>query len=140
GTSALETADLLRRDGHDIRIVSGASTGTYNIDGLITGVSEIQAGSYVFMDVEYLGIHRDFVPALTVLATVIHCSGTKAIVDAGLKAFATDRPFGPELLDVAGVRYEFAGDEHGRLLLDRPHRAIHLGDTLRFVLPHCDPN
>src|SRR5215467_8750813 len=87
--SALETTDLLRRDGHDIRIVTGTSTGTYNIDAVIPGVTEIQAGSYVFMDVEYLAVHRDFVPALTVLATVIHRSGNKAIVDAGLKAFAT---------------------------------------------------
>src|ERR1051326_5577588 len=92
------------------------------------------------MDVEYLGIHRDFTSALIVLVTVIHCSANKAIVDAGLKAFATDRLFGPELLDVTGVRYEFAGDEHGRLLLEQPSQTIRLGDTLRFILPHCDPN
>jgi len=138
--TALETCDLLRRDGHDLRIVSGASTGTYNIDTMIPGVTEIQAGSYVFMDVEYLGIHQDFAPALTVLATVIHRSGNKAIVDAGLKAFATDRSFGPVPLALPGARYEFAGDEHGRLLMEHECPPVNLGDTLRFILPHCDPN
>ncbi len=137
---ALETRDALQRDGHQIRIMTGASTGTYNIDSSISGVTEIQAGSYVFMDVEYRTVHRDFRPALCVLATVIHRSEHKAIVDAGLKAFATDRSFGPELLDLERVPYEFAGDEHGRLNLVHCSKLVRLGDKLRFILPHCDPN
>ncbi len=143
---ATETRDLLRQNGHPVQILSGASTGTYNIDSEIDGVTELQSGSYVFMDVEYRriggrtsAIYEDFKPALSVLATVIHRSGAKAIVDAGLKAFSTDRPFGPELLDIAGIRYEFAGDEHGRLFLENPPREIRLGDKLRFIPPHCDP-
>ena len=60
-------------------------------------------------------------------------------MDAGLKAFATDRAFGPEPIGVTGVRYEFAGDEHGRLRLESPSQAINLGDRLRFIVPHCDP-
>ncbi len=137
---ALETRDVLRKDGHEIRIMTGASTGSYNIDSDIEGLTELQAGSYVFMDVEYLGVHQDFTPALFVLSTVIHRSEQKAIVDAGLKAFATDRAFGPQCFDVTGVRYEFAGDEHGRLLLESPSTGIRLGDKLRFIPPHCDPN
>jgi D-serine deaminase-like pyridoxal phosphate-dependent protein len=143
---AISTRDLLVRNGHKLNIVSGASTGTYNIDSDLKAFTELQSGSYVFMDVEYRriggksgAVYEDFAPALTVLATVIHRSGNKAIVDAGLKAFATDRPFGPELMDVTGVRYEFAGDEHGRLILESPSREVRLGDKLRFVPPHCDP-
>ncbi len=141
---ALATRDLLRRNGHDIEILSGASTGTYNIDSYIDGMTELQSGSYVFMDVEYRRIggqsgpvYEDFSPALSVISTVIHRSGNKAIVDAGLKAFSTDRPFGPEPLDIDGVRYEFAGDEHGRLILT--DSGINSGDRLRFIIPHCDP-
>jgi D-serine deaminase-like pyridoxal phosphate-dependent protein len=137
---AVETHDLLRRKGHSVEILSGGSSGTYNIDPLIEGVTEIQAGSYVFMDVEYRRIHRDFEPALSVLATVIHRSREKTIVDAGLKAFATDRAFGPEPLDVKGVTYAFAGDEHGSLTLENPDREVRLGEKLRFIPPHCDPN
>lgn len=141
---ALETRDLLLRNGHDAGILSGASTGTYNIDSYIDGMTEMQSGSYIFMDVEYRriggktgAIYEDFAPALSVLSTVIHRSEKKAVVDAGLKAFSTDRPFAPESLDTSGVTFEFAGDEHGRLILDGPE--IRLGDKQRFIIPHCDP-
>ena len=143
---AVATRDLLSKNGHRMEILSAASTGTYNIDPNIAGITELQAGSYVFMDVEYRGIggqsgavYDDFAPALCVLGTVVHRSGGKAIVDAGLKAFSTDRAFGPELLDITGIKYEFAGDEHGRLVLQNPSREILLGDKLRFIIPHCDP-
>ena len=142
---AIATRNLLLKRGHDVQILSGASTGTYNIDAEIDGVTELQSGSYVFMDVEYRkiggktgAVYEDFAPALYVLATVVHCSGNKAIVDAGIKALATDRPFGPEPLGMGGVNYEFAGDEHGRLLL-KPGHEIQLGDRLRLIVPHCDP-
>ena len=145
-TQAIETRDLLAKSGHEVQILTGASTGTYNIDSEVEGLTELQSGSYVFMDVEYRRIgaragpvYEDFAPSLYVLATVIHSSGNKAIVDAGLKAFSTDRPFGPEPLELSGVQYEFAGDEHGRLLLERPGRDIQLGEKLRFIIPHCDP-
>jgi D-serine deaminase-like pyridoxal phosphate-dependent protein len=143
---AVQTRDLLVRNGYKIEILTGASTGTYNIDPGIGGLTELQSGSYVFMDVEYRriggrngNVYDDFAPALCVLGTVIHRSGKKAIVDAGLKAFSTDRPFGPEPFSITGVTYEFAGDEHGRLLLDQSSREINLGDKLRFIIPHCDP-
>jgi 3-hydroxy-D-aspartate aldolase len=141
---AMATRDLLRSAGHNVEIMSGASTGTYNIDSFFEGMTEMQSGSYVFMDVEYRKIggqsgpvYEDFAPALCVLSTVVHRSGNKAIVDAGLKAFSTDRPFGPEPFGVTGMKYEFAGDEHGRLILSDGNLA--LGDRLRFIVPHCDP-
>lgn len=144
---AVATRDLLGRHGHKMEILTGGSTGTYNIDSEVDGVTEIQPGSFVFMDVEYRriggqsgAVYEDFQPALCVLTTVVHRSKDKAVVDAGLKAFATDRAFGPEPLDVAGVGYLFAGDEHGRLDLENPSRDVRLGDKLRFILPHCDPN
>ena len=145
-SQAVSTRDALAKAGHNMEILSGASTGTYNIDSNIEGVTELQSGSYVFMDAEYRRIggqrgalYDDFAPALCVLATVIHRSQNKAVVDAGLKAFATDRPFGPEPFGIDGIIYEFAGDEHGRLLLKDANRKIQPGDKLRFISPHCDP-
>ena len=145
-TRVVETRALLEGKGHKVEILTGASTGTYNIDPDVAGLTELQSGSYVFMDVEYRrigsktgAIYEDFAPSLCVLATVIHHSGPKAVVDAGLKAFSTDRPFGPEPFDITGVRYEFAGDEHGRLVCENHSRDIRLGEKLRFIIPHCDP-
>jgi len=144
---ALELFLRLQQRGLPVEIMSGGSTGTYNIDYELTGMTELQVGSYVFMDIEYRDIggktgpvYNDFGFSLTVLATVISQSHRGlATVDAGLKAFATDRQFGPELKGITGVQYRFGGDEHGILELQNPSREIKLGDRLEFLVPHCDP-
>lgn len=144
----LETLFELRKKGISTEIMSGGSTGTYNIDPALEGMTELQVGSYVFMDVDYRRIggkgglvYEDFAPALSVIATVISKNHPdRATLDAGLKAFATDRKFGPEIKKVTGAEYRFGGDEHGILILNNPSREIKPGDRLEFMIPHCDPN
>ena len=136
---AVETRRLIEACGIACNWLSGGSTGTYNIDSQIDGITEVQPGSFLFMDVDYARIHTDFGFSLTVLSTVFSKS-TKAtaIIDAGFKAFSTDRPFGPQLKG-AEAAYSWAGDEHGRLDLTTATRSIELGDRLEFYVPHCDP-
>ena len=144
----LETFFRMQKAGMAVEIMSGGSTGTYNIDTGLKGMTELQTGSYVFMDVDYRrvggksgAVYEDFAPALSVLATVSSKNhADRATVDAGFKAFATDRKFGPEIKGVTGVEYQFNGDEHGALLLNNASREIRLGDRLEFIVPHCDPN
>jgi len=146
-TPAVETRRLIEKSGIECAWLSGGSTGTYNIDSEIDGVDELQPGSYVFMDIDYniIGgrdgeLFRDFENSLTVLATVYSKpSADVAIVDAGLKSFATDRKFGPAPKDLPGVRYSWLGDEHGRLDLAQAPREVKLGDRIEFLVPHCDP-
>jgi D-serine deaminase-like pyridoxal phosphate-dependent protein len=72
-----ESIALARKSGLPVNIVSGGSTGTYNIDH-DNGLTELEAGSYVFMDTVYTGIgsksgdatYSDFLGSLTVLTTV----------------------------------------------------------------------
>jgi D-serine deaminase-like pyridoxal phosphate-dependent protein len=143
----LDTRRLLESNGIPVEITSGGSTGTYNIDSELPGMTELQCGSYCVMDLDYLRIGgksgdrlTDFEMALTVLTTVVSVPAPDlAIVDGGFKAFATDRPFGPEAVEHPGVEYEFAGDEHGRLYVRDPARAPRLGDRIEFFPPHCDP-
>jgi D-serine deaminase-like pyridoxal phosphate-dependent protein len=146
----LRAADVLsqiRAAGLPAEMFSGASTGTHNIDGLLEPVTELQAGSYVCMDVDYRKIGSatndvfdDFGVALTVLATVVSANhANRATIDAGFKAFATDRKFGPEAKDVTGLNFAFGGDEFGILTWEQTSRPIALGDRLEFVVPHCDP-
>jgi D-serine deaminase-like pyridoxal phosphate-dependent protein len=127
-------------EGLDARHLTGGSTGTWDIDIAIPELTEMQAGSYPLMDAAYRRIGGvDFAPAMTVVATAISCNHSDRVtVDAGYKAFATDRPFGPEP-GLSGVRWQWAGDEHGILLLDSPSRTIRLGDRVEFLAPHCDP-
>ncbi len=143
---AVETGRLIEREGVRCPLVTGGSTGTYRIDAEIDGVTEIQPGSFAFMDAEYAGIggpddaeYRDFAQALTVVATVISRRPGMAIVDAGYKAFATDRPFTPTPIGLPGVTYAWAGDEHGRLDLSQSDCDLRVGDRVTFVPPHCDP-
>jgi D-serine deaminase-like pyridoxal phosphate-dependent protein len=144
----IESFRQMQRAGLPAEIMSGSSTGTYNIDPSLGGMTEMQCGSYVFMDVDYRkiggqggAVYEDFQPSLTVLATVISKNhADRATTDAGLKAFATDRKFGPEVVGIEGISYRFGGDEHGILEWERPGREIRLGDKIELLAPHCDPN
>ncbi len=144
----LETFAAMRRKGLPAEIMSGASTGTYNIDSALDGMTELQVGSYALMDVDYRriggrsgAVYDDFAPALHVLATVISKNHDDiATVDAGLKALATDRDFGPDVARPGGLAYAYRGDEHGALDLADAQREVALGDKVELVVPHCDPN
>lgn len=145
---AVETRRLLEKSGIECNLLTGGSTGTYNIDSDIDGITELQPGSFVFMDVDYnrIGgqdgnaVYRDFKNSLTVLTTVVSKpSDNEAVVDGGLKAFSTDKPFTPEPKGIEGVVFSWGGDEHGKLNLAKASRALNVGDRIEFVIPHCDP-
>ena len=143
---AIETKALIERAGIRCPIVTGGSTGTYRFDSDNPGMTELQPGSFIFMDMEYETIggpdgdrYRDFKNALTVITTVISTPPGFAIVDGGYKAFSTDRPFTPKPVDLPGVEYGWAGDEHGRLHLGNGARPLKVGDRIEFIPPHCDP-
>jgi D-serine deaminase-like pyridoxal phosphate-dependent protein len=90
----VETAQMCKKGGLNVPIITGGSTGTYNIDREI-GLTELQAGSYVFMDTLYMAVggksdpkkYTDFAPALTVMTTVISRNHrNQATIDCGNKA------------------------------------------------------
>ena len=138
---AAEARDAFKRNGFSTEIVSGGSTGTWEIDLTLADLTEFQAGSYALMDLAYRKLEIDFANALTVLATVISANHDGfATVDAGYKAFSTDRPFGPEPVNLgqvnhAGAKYRFAGDEFG--IVEYP--GLKVGDRIEFIPPHVDP-
>lgn len=143
---AVETKAMIESAGIRCPIVSGGSTGTYRFDSENPGMTELQPGSFIFMDMEYEAIggpdgdsYRDFKNALTVITTVISTPPGFAIVDGGYKSFSTDRPFTPKPSTVAGVSYGWAGDEHGRLQVEPTAQPLRVGDRIEFIPPHCDP-
>lgn len=147
-TPIIEVYSQLKKMGLPVEIMSGGSTGTYNIDNELKDMTELQAGSYVFMDVEYKAIggkssevYEDFKPSLSVMATVISKNHSDiATTDAGIKAFATDSvDFLPEAKGIAGVSMSYGGDEHGILKIDYPGCEINIEDRIEFIVPHCDP-
>jgi D-serine deaminase-like pyridoxal phosphate-dependent protein len=143
---AAELKHEVEKAGFDVPVLTGGGTGTYNIDSEVEGVSDVQVGSYLFMDVNYRNvggergpIFDDFRPSLLVLATAIsQPTKGRITIDAGYKAFATDHE-PPVLRDIEGVTYRWAGDEHGILQFKNPSRGIELGDKVLLIASHCDP-
>jgi D-serine deaminase-like pyridoxal phosphate-dependent protein len=139
--------EALENAGLPAPIVSGGGTGTFAIDverGLYT---ESQAGSYVFMDVEYNNVElfegrpSPYDVSLTLRASVISTNVPGHVtLNAGFKSFATDGPL-PNLHKgaFAGARYELYGDEYGRLVLGPGQCAPRIGTCVELVTPHCDP-
>jgi 3-hydroxy-D-aspartate aldolase len=144
---AVETRDLFTKHRLEAGILSGGSTGTYNIDSAIRGITELQVGSYVFMDVDYRriggrsgAVYDDFQPSLTVLTTVVSATHPDRVtVDAGTKALDTTVSMRGQAQNWPGVSYGPGGDEFGILTAAQGAKLPRLGDRLEFIVPHCDP-
>lgn len=145
---AVAVREQLEKLGLGAEILSGGSTGTYNIDTTIDGFTELQSGSYVFMDVGYRkiggqddrNVYTDFRPSLTVLTTVVSAAHPdRRTVDAGIKAFSTDSSNVAQARDRAGLNYRIFGDEFGLLTAESSAALPSLGERLEFLVPHCDP-
>jgi len=144
-----ELLGALRRGGATLEIVSGAGTGTLLAAAEAGCYTELQPGSYVFMDAQYQDALAEdstleFHPALYVAARVASVQSAArrgyVTVDAGQKALSIDPP-GPRLraASAAGGRYEFFGDEHGRLLLAAGAAIPARGTRIDLLPGHCDP-
>ncbi len=136
------TIEQLRQQGLACTIVGGGGTGSFELEAASGVFTEIQAGSYCFMDADYArnhgGASSGFQQALFVLATVMSATrpGT-AVLDAGHKAVAVDSGL-PLVWGREDIRFTGASDEHGKLEW-RDGDGVRLGEKLRLVPGHCDP-
>jgi 3-hydroxy-D-aspartate aldolase len=139
--------DALKALGFAPDILTGGGTGTFDIDPEARTLTELQVGSYVFMDRQYKDVWEkpgDRVPfetSLFVQTTVISANRDGlATTDAGFKAFATDA--GLPLIASGGppgATYFFFGDEQGGILYDAALARLGPGNVVTCVVPHCDP-
>lgn len=121
-------------------ILTGTGTGTYDID-IEAGVTEIQPGSYVVMDVEYASVGVNFRHAMTLLSSVISMNHAQYVtVDAGTKSIYMDLNHRPHILSHADLEYSWGGfgDEHGKVY-GHGISELNLGDVIEMIVPHCDP-
>jgi D-serine deaminase-like pyridoxal phosphate-dependent protein len=138
----VRTVTDLERAGFQISIVSTGGTGTYAFCARHERVTEVQPGSFVFMDTDYLSTPGlPFSSALTVHATVISTPGQgRAILDAGSKSLSTDSGFA-QPADLEGWSYSPAGDEHGALTVDADGPRVSnlkIGDRVTLIPSHID--
>lgn len=140
----LETAELIRKDGLPAEIITAGGTGTLPFDAAARGLTEVQPGSYIFMDATYsriqwnaAGDQPPFRPSLTILGTVIsRPARDRAVVDVGWKAASSDSG-SPVPIGVPGARFDFGGDEYGVLRFDGTC-PLELGARVEFSPSHCD--
>jgi 3-hydroxy-D-aspartate aldolase len=134
----LSAASSIRKAGIPVNIVSAAGTGTYNITGKVDGVTEIQPGSYIFMDGDYLEVFDDFLPAMTVLTTVISRSGAdRAVLDCGLKSVSIDRGV-PYAVGIEGIEVGKPSEEHTKIKVSGEAKGLRPGDKVSLRMMHGD--
>ncbi|MGB9381849.1 alanine racemase [Candidatus Binatus sp.] len=127
--------EALRAAGLAPEIVSAGGTGTFDIAGNWPEVTEVQAGSYVFMDGAYRNVRPDLgQPALTLLATVISRRGDRAIIDAGMKSLTNE--FGPPMGKTIAVKVARLSEEHGHIAAGES--SLEPGAKIEIVPSHGD--
>jgi D-serine deaminase-like pyridoxal phosphate-dependent protein len=132
----VSTSEMIRRSGIPVEIVSAGGTGTYDITGDIPGVTEVEAGSYVFMDTKYNQLGLGFKQSLTLLSMVTSVQGPeKCIIDAGMKVLTSDNGL-PEIITPGGLALSKLNEEHGIVLVDPEKAHPEVGTCLEIVPSH----
>ena len=142
-----EVVAALTDAGFAPELVTGSGTGTHRIDLDLGVFNELQAGSYVFMDKQYLdcdiadGAEPPFEVSLAVDARVVSANHSGLVtIDAGYKALSTDggvavvQRGAPE-----AAFFAFMGDEHAALIAPGIGTQLAPGDPVSLTVPHCDP-
>jgi D-serine deaminase-like pyridoxal phosphate-dependent protein len=127
-------------------VVGGAGTGTYAFEAASGAYTELQPGSYIFMDGDYAQDLDEsgkrvsgYQHSLFVYTQVMSAPGRGlAIVDAGLKAIAFDSGM-PWVAGRPEVPYTRPSDEHGVLDVRNASTGFELGTKLKLIPGHCDP-
>lgn len=142
-----DIVERLKSIGMPPEIITGGGTGTHAIDAQSGPFTEIQAGSYIFMDAEYRTVTYEngkdwpFENTLFVQTAVTstNVAGT-VTTDAGTKSFALNGPK-PRIVSagLVAASYDYSGDEHGRVTLTTGMEQPRLGERIECVIPHCDP-
>ena len=141
------TFEAMKKAGLNTGIFSGGGTGTYNMQHLVPGFTDVQVGSYLFMDMQYLAIggergpvYDDFLPSLTVVGTVLNNRFPgRLTTDAGAKALTLNVPRAG-VKGEPGMDYNAGSDEFGVITVTgEPSKAYAMGDRIEMIVPHCDP-
>jgi len=141
------TCQLLKAQGIAPGLVTGAGTGSFALEAVSGVYGELQAGSFMFMDVDYAQNEREpaqpqFEHALFVKTQVISAQAGHAVCDAGHKSHAIDSglPRVHAFDSESELEYSNGGDEHGILRpADGGTRLPKLGRMLWLIPGHCDP-
>ena len=123
----------LKENGVEVKTVSGGSTGTAQIKAAEGLYTELQAGSYLFMDATYRTLDLPFRNSLFVLTTVVSRRDGLTVVDAGVKTCGVDQ--GVPAPEKGSVREIVASEEHFQL--HGYSETVAVGSQIRLIPGHC---
>lgn len=122
--------------GLPVRVASAGGTSTYAVTGAYERVTEIQAGSYIFMDGSYLDELDHFAAAMTVLSTVIsRPAPDRAVLDCGLKSISAHAGQ-PKIVGTPGAEFLRLNAEHGHVKLAGEAQRLKVGDRVQLLPMH----
>jgi D-serine deaminase-like pyridoxal phosphate-dependent protein len=122
-------ADRLIEAGFPVAVVSAGGTATWELTAANPRLTEIQAGTYVVMDMFHGHMAPGFEHPLTVQTTVISTPPGRLILDAGNKSMGAGT-----LARIVGFPYEaisFA-EEHG-IFRAAPDLPLKVGDSISLI-------
>ncbi|MSQ71694.1 MAG: DSD1 family PLP-dependent enzyme [Betaproteobacteria bacterium] len=137
----------LESSGFRCATVTGAGTGTVMVDAASGVFTELQPGSYLYMDAQYSGVQigtddpGPFQTGLRFFTRIISAPHPGvATTDGGHKSMPADGPAAPKIVAGApeGTAYKYAGDEFGRLEFTDPTWRAQVGTLIECHVPHCD--
>jgi D-serine deaminase-like pyridoxal phosphate-dependent protein len=143
----VRTREMMKAAGLSTEIFSGGGTGTYSVQHDTPGFTDVQVGSYIFMDMQYLAIgsedgdpvYKDFAPSLTVVTTVLNDRfAGRLTTDGGAKALTLNVPRAG-VIGEPGMDYNAGSDEFGVITFKESSKTWKIGDRLEVIVPHCDP-
>lgn len=140
---AASYAQLLRESGIACDTITGGGTGSVEFDAASGVYTELQAGSYAFMDGDYganeWGGPLTFQNSLFLLSTVMSAPAPdRVVLDAGLKS-ASAECGPPAVYGESGLTCTAINDEHSVVRVEPGAVAPALGSVLRLVPAHVDP-
>lgn len=142
GTATVETVNLLRGEGINLKEITVGSTLTARYIAHVPGVTEIQPGTYVFNDRDMMefGFATEDSCAVTVLTTVISTpTDDRAIIDAGGKTLSLYIRSNPPQVGYGYVKgrsdlvVERLYEEHGVLNVANTEKKLKIGERLEII-------
>jgi len=134
----VQTARSISDAGLSVEVVSCGGTMSYKTAAEFPGVTEVQAGGYVFMDLGYRRSGIDFETSLTLLTRVVsRPRPEKAIIDAGFKTISAESGL-PEVKGRDDLQVQSLNAEHGHLLVKEPTRGPKRAERLELLPTHAD--
>ena len=129
----LDACQYLSENGINVKTISGGSTGTAAIKVKAGLYTELQAGSYLFMDSTYKSLGLPFENSLFLITTAVSTKDDIVVVDGGVKTCGVDQGM-PVVMD---FETSLIVDSEEHFQLHNPNKAISVGDKVTLIPGHC---